>query len=287
MISSKYCNHVKIFTDGSVDLENGLAGAGFFNQSTGEKFFVPASSNSSMDAELLAINAALVSCTCMTNVQKVCIFTDSQSALQALSSHDTNAYSFRISELRHLILKIQEIGIALWFQWVPSHCGITGNETADIIAKDSSKLFPVHQMVSSLAHCKSSSGRAFRRQWAENWKADTTGRNLFKILPVPADEDMYRNVPRMVATFAARARTGHLVTQAYLHRFHLAESALCALCEEDEEDISHILLGCKYPIFHRDILRGVAATVEEVLKNKKFWTLACLAYQGHRAIGYN
>lgn len=61
----KYCiktkEYIKINTGCSVDLMSQTAGAGFFNQTTGDKFCVTCYATSS-NTELIAINAALVHC---------------------------------------------------------------------------------------------------------------------------------------------------------------------------------------------------------------------------------
>ena len=102
MLSTQYSNFVKIFTDGSVDLRQNKSGAGFFNQNSGEIFFAPSNGASSMDAELLAINAALLSCLDQEE-RHICILTDSKAAMEALRMEDPGDYSCRISELRALL----------------------------------------------------------------------------------------------------------------------------------------------------------------------------------------
>lgn len=57
----------------------GKAGVVFYSQESGEKFYIPPSSNSSMDSESLFINAVLTSC--ITKFLKsIFILTDSISA---------------------------------------------------------------------------------------------------------------------------------------------------------------------------------------------------------------
>ncbi|GFS57380.1 hypothetical protein NPIL_110861, partial [Nephila pilipes] len=54
----------------------------------------------------------------------------SVSALQALSSDQK---SLRVQRCRVLL---KEFKGKVSFQWVPSHCGLRGNETADFLAKE-------------------------------------------------------------------------------------------------------------------------------------------------------
>lgn len=58
-------------------------GARFFNKKTGESYYVLTNSIFSMDGELLAINAALVSCQELED-KKMCVILDSESAMGVL-----------------------------------------------------------------------------------------------------------------------------------------------------------------------------------------------------------
>ena len=57
---------------------------------------------------------------------KVVILTNALSVLQALEAEDKNLST-------SLILLCQEVTVVL--QWIPSHCGIHGNEEADTLGK--------------------------------------------------------------------------------------------------------------------------------------------------------
>ena len=62
------------------------------------------------------------------------IFSDSESALQAILSQDwTNPLALYILERLHWLEKYQEKRIL--FYWIPSHVGIIGNEKADTATK--------------------------------------------------------------------------------------------------------------------------------------------------------
>ena len=61
MVSTVYDEFVMTFMGGSVDLTKRVAGTGYFNLQINEKkHYIPSRSTSSMDAELLVVNAALV-----------------------------------------------------------------------------------------------------------------------------------------------------------------------------------------------------------------------------------
>ncbi|KAJ4440738.1 hypothetical protein ANN_08962 [Periplaneta americana] len=59
LLCSTYKDHLQIYTDGSLNPNNGTSGAGYYIQKYQESYFIPCSSSSSLDTELLAIDAAL------------------------------------------------------------------------------------------------------------------------------------------------------------------------------------------------------------------------------------
>jgi len=59
---------------------------------------------------------------------------DSIAAIQAISSNK-QATPQIVNEARKTIKLLNRQGKTVVYQWVPSHAGIHGNETADLLAK--------------------------------------------------------------------------------------------------------------------------------------------------------
>jgi len=59
---------------------------------------------------------------------------DSKSAIQTVASNK-QATTQTVKEARRTIKLLNRQGKTVAFQWVPSHIGIHGNETADLLAK--------------------------------------------------------------------------------------------------------------------------------------------------------
>ena len=100
------------------------------------------------------------------------------------------------------------------------------------------------------------------------------------------DLEMYKNLPRHIQTFLTRSRTGHIVTQVYLHRFHISDTPTC-LCNIYDEDLEHILLYCT-SINHKRTKKSSVPVEEEtalqyILTTPKPWILAAGIYKEHRA----
>ena len=65
---------------------------------------------------------------------KKAVLVDSKSAIQTVASIK-QATTQTVKEARTTIKLLNRLGKTVAFQWVPSHVGIHGNETADLLAK--------------------------------------------------------------------------------------------------------------------------------------------------------
>ena len=70
---------------------------------------------------------------------KVLFCVDSKSVLQSLQSSNSVPSNRNIDEILHLVHILVCKGTEITFCWVPSHCGIYGNELADRFAKRAAK----------------------------------------------------------------------------------------------------------------------------------------------------
>ena len=138
-IQSKYSNSLQIYTDGS-KLEDGSVGCSFCIPSLQISKSYKLNPNISItSAELFAIYMALVFIDdCPRIFFKIAILSDSKSALQAIENKSKNRHDM-ILEIFRLYSSISYKGSELEMVWIPSHCNISGNEQADIAAKQAAK----------------------------------------------------------------------------------------------------------------------------------------------------
>ncbi|GFY21294.1 RNase H domain-containing protein [Trichonephila clavipes] len=81
-------------------------------------------------SELIAIDEALRIIKTMTSPDEIWILCDSRSAIQHLSDWINVGYKTSVSILKNLKELSQQHEI--YFQWIPSHIGLFGNDTADL-----------------------------------------------------------------------------------------------------------------------------------------------------------
>ena len=117
----------------------------------------------------------------VNNHSNAFIFTDNQSAIQAIESPNRQSGQYIVKEILDTIDRIHEVNpaCAIHIEWVPGHKNIEGNEHADQAAKEAatpSTIPPTTKM-------KSAQNRAIqamvKTRWETEWK---TGRENARCL---------------------------------------------------------------------------------------------------------
>ncbi|KAJ4427360.1 hypothetical protein ANN_24980, partial [Periplaneta americana] len=126
---------------------------------------------------LLAIDAALQ---CVTQISEtsICILTDSKGVTFNIIKYVPNLYAHRIIPIQKQLSKLKELQKEITFQWIPSHCGISGNKKVDNIAKQTTYLQPRPLQVISLSNAFASVKSHFINLWINNWLSSDKGKIL-------------------------------------------------------------------------------------------------------------
>ncbi|GFY31582.1 uncharacterized protein LOC103524116 [Trichonephila clavipes] len=155
-------------------------------------------------------------------------FDDSTSALQALSNYNENN-CLRVQNCRELLGKIKG---KIVFQWVPSHCGLWGNERADFLAKKGTGILQNFRRDLTLHSAKLEIKRIFRESFrltASRVARDKPWSTLCK------ESHGIPSSPRAAAVAKFRLLTGHDCLCAHLFRFNLVTSPICVLCDTGQD----------------------------------------------------
>ena len=158
--------------------------------------------------------------------------TDCPSILQSLQSPGEDQI---FSDIRQE-LSLLKNKTSVTLQWIPSHCGVGGNEEADRLSKMGSKLEQSAQSM-SYSEAKAILRNKFLTEWRQRLNNGT-------------EEDSIHQLDKAARVTIFRLRTRHCQLLSHLHRLKIVHSDEYS-CGTGPQTPNHILLS--YPTF--DALR--------------------------------
>ena len=114
-------------------------------------------------------------------------------------------------------------------QWIPSYCGVGGNEEAERLSKMGSKLEQSAQPM-SYREAKTILRNNFRTEWRQH-------------LHIGTEEDSIHQLDRAAQVTIFRLRTGHCQLLSHLHRLKISHSEEHP-CGTGPQTPNHILQSC-------------------------------------------
>jgi ribonuclease HI len=233
-----------IYTDGSVDISRRKVGCGYYvPEFNCEGAFRLADNISIFNAELMAIYLALL---WVADVEpsNVCIFSDSMSALQALT-HLVSDNAI-VLDIKHLMLSVQSQGICVQFDWVPAHCNIAGNERADSIAKRAAnKVLIDVDLNPSINEVKREEKLGLLGIWQQDWDKARDEIVLKQIKPNVNFRMVSWDINRADEVVFRRLRLGlGKSLSSFQELINKHPDGLCNICLV-KDTVKHFLLECK------------------------------------------
>ena len=234
-IQEKYCLYEQIYTDGSKDGKKVAAAAVL----DGESYQFRLPNNASIfSAELKAIDLALNHIN-QDAYWRYIIFTDSLSAMQAIEHERTDN-----PLIVNLLEKTSRIctNADLVFCWLPSHIGISGNEEADIAAKEALSLDILPFQV-PFYDFKPMICDFIKNIWQQSWNDPINQNNkLFTVKPTLGEWLPGLRTDRREEIILARLHIGHTyLTHSYLLKGE--EEPQCIPCNACLT-VKHIFVDC-------------------------------------------
>ena len=251
---------VHIYTDGSTNTGQERGGAGVYaeddegNVILSESFPAGAYS-SSYSAEAVAMLEA-VRWIETTHLQTCLICTDSMSLVDAI---DKNNWRDPDEWLKEIKTTLSRLNTQVTVLWIPSHCGIPGNDEADELAKQGSSMAQDDTPVTHKSVKAKISGRKWeiRHARAKETYGDKRGPKV----------EVEKSWPCSVRTLYSRLRTGHAKELAYYrYKIEKDDDPFCRACEEEHESIKHILCTC--PVLQaerRRLFEGAAVKLSHLV----------------------
>jgi hypothetical protein len=152
---------------------------------------------------------------------------------------------------------LQEKDFNVVLMWVPSHVGIEGNETVDMIAKNSSRNGDFwNQNIYRNDFYPLAKIHLFE-EWQKRWNIDEMGRFAFSINPnislSPWFQDLVDENRRSIVIMS-RIISNHTRTASHLNRIKILADPLC-ICGENYETVDHILWQCPRFTIERETVK--------------------------------
>lgn len=260
----KHRERTHVYTDGSVSSKSST-GAVVIPVKSVTIQFKTSHITSSTAAELAAIRAALEFIGPKPS-QSWSVFCDSKAALQCLLSpfnHGPNVQL--VADIRLLHHQATDKGHNIIYQWIPGHCGISGNDSADDAARSAHDGAPIISIPLSRTDAATKLRSLARELTQTLWNTgEFTNTRLHRLDP-RLQLRLPPGLPRAEATLLCRLWLGVAFTNAYSFRIGMADSPACDNCG-CEETIKHLLCDCP----RYNVARKVLATALEKLDDRPF-----------------
>ncbi|XP_042149586.1 uncharacterized protein LOC121837825 [Ixodes scapularis] len=249
-INHRFRTH--IYTDGSTTHQSSAAGVVIPMEQVVLKFRLGHRTSSTV-SELVAIRESL-KYIIRTEPRAWSVFTDSKAALQSMQHYLRRGANEQLTfTVVSLCQQAQQAGHHIHFQWIPSHCGVPGNEAADQAAKSG------HDNISSISvpYSRTDAGATVfwvgKKIGAALWASPSHHYpRLYNIDPELKFRPP-RNLTRKTESVLHRIRLGVAFTYKYLHCIGKKPSANCLICEE-VESLEHLLCTCTIYDVEREVL---------------------------------
>ena len=237
------------FTDGSATEATRDGGGGVYIKFREEELHISIptgkySTNFRAEATALKTAATEIRKNIHKGHRKVAIFSDALSVLDALQNP-------RKRELNELLLSLTQLSseAEVTLQWIPAHCGVHGNETADALAKEGGRLDQEDKSVTYQDE-KTIIKSIINKKWRQTH-------------PDFNPSDSLHRLSRADQVILLRLRTGHNRLNAHLFRLKIGQTDMCP-CDTAPMTSPHLLQEC--PL--HDVIRRETWPEETPLRDK-------------------
>ena len=217
-------------------------------------------------AEATAISLALNYYLHMDPVHHdVVVYSDSMSCLQAIEGEDTeNPF---ICHIKNLLWSLSDKGTRVRCCWVPSHCGIDGNERVDQLAKET-----LDQDLDPLASVHYTDMKPLVNSYIQKlvqtkWDVSVHGRDLYLLKPTLGPPKKFQHLTRAEEVVITRLRIGHTkATKSHILSRRLPTG--CHHCDHWPLTICCLSVHC-----YRNVVMNTTESTHWMLSSRQFLRL--------------
>lgn len=154
--------------------------------------------------------------------------------------------------VRNISLQIESLkrkGVQVTIQWMPSHVGIQGNETADKIAVQATENSEIKDQEAqgslTLGDAVILAKKTIWQKWTKKYISTTKGAKHFEFAKEPMNRPWCKGLQMTTEEkiVLSRIRSNHCMTKDRRFKWRWEDNELCDLCDE-VEDLEHTLYHC-------------------------------------------
>ena len=257
-IEEKYQNYTQIYTDGSK--QNEKVGLGIYIPEFKVKISGRISNYTSIyTSELLAIQIALKTVE-LKQPDRVVILSDSLSSIQSIETNNSSRDDI-LKAIQLSITKIDQLGIDLKFEWIPSHINIKGNDIADQLAKDSLSHKEIDINIKlSPSEVYSLINKSLETVWTKQW-LEIVNNELRNIQETPIKKVTMYSYDTYEDKIITRIRLGKTKLKSDRAQMIRTLDPNCIDCQIPET-LHHVIFQCPNHQIHRNELREKLGKLE-------------------------
>ena len=179
------------------------------------------------------------------------IFSDSLSAILAIKNSKEESM---VTEILILCTHLRYKGININFEWIPSHCGIIGNDKADLAAKHATANPEINVSFKlNKSEIKSDLKKHFSHEWQSRWEESNCflkshHKNALKTFSCKL------NLRKDIVTLY-RLRSGNIGLNTDLKKIGKHETGFCLNCKVPET-LKHYMTECQNYVIPRAMLQA-------------------------------
>lgn len=242
----KWYNWDLFFTDACKLGDDDMVGSAFIHVNSDHvEYHKLPSQTSVFTGECIAILSSLIFIA-NHNISPSVIFSDSSSALQAISCNSIKncARNPVICKIKNALFHCHQNDIKISLVWIPGHSGIEGNEAVDQAARKAVNIGNPKFFENFCFDLLPLSKKYLVSNWNDEWNCFSY--KFCKIQPnIPSCPWFFnfKEFDKRSTSVLIRLRLGHSCSPVQLYKFRLRDSPLCD-CGLEEGSIDHIFFNC-------------------------------------------